>query len=45
MRRCHLTPVLLLFFALTVPSAWAGSYTINFQLTVGTVAPTSGLQL
>jgi hypothetical protein len=42
MRRCHLTPVLSLFFALAVPSAWASSYTINFGLTVGTVAPTSG---
>ena len=42
MRRCHLTLVLPLLFALALPSAWASSYTINFQLTVGTVAPTSG---
>jgi hypothetical protein len=42
MRRCHLTLILILFSALAVPSARAASFIINFQLTVGTLAPTSG---
>jgi hypothetical protein len=43
MRRYQLTPILTLLFALSAPSAWAGSYTINFTLTAPSVlAPTSG---
>ncbi len=43
MRRYQLTPILTLLFALSAPSAWAGSYTINFTLNAPSVlAPTSG---